>query len=126
MSELRRYRRTGEVIAHRLPRAKEWRDGSGNTLHARAGDFWVTDVDGSNGRSVGFEAFAATYELVQSDRYRRVGEVLAHPAAVGETVLTLEGEAVAAAGDWLVQDANGNRWFVPGGVFGRSYGRVDA
>jgi hypothetical protein len=42
---------------------------------------------------------------------------------VGEptTVLTLEGPATAAAGDWVVQGAGGERWPVPASQFERGH-----
>jgi hypothetical protein len=119
------YERTGAVKATRLTRRTSWIAPSGEQLVSDAGDWWVTDEDGTNGRGVVPDAFARTY-IADPDspgRYLRVGRVAAHPAAGGEIVHTLEGDERANPGDWIVVDEQGRSWAVPAAQFAAGYRR---
>jgi len=58
---------------------------------------------------------------VDGHRWARTGEVRAWRVGEPTTVVTLEGPATAAAGDWIVQGPGGERWPVPAGQFERSH-----
>ena len=122
-----RFRRTGEVTADQLADDREWTTGTGDVLHGRAGDWLVTGPDGRE-RTVGQEAFAASYEPVDcesgltraSRRYRRTGLVRARQATEGQVVQTLEGPATAHAGDWLVTRLDDEQRPVPDDTWPRA------
>jgi hypothetical protein len=115
-----RYRRRGEVRATRLTRPTAWRTQTGETLRAAPGDWWVVGEDGSR-RTVAGNEFPRLYEHVAGDRYRRVGTVHARRVTSEEIVTTLEGEARALPGMWVITDATGDRWPVPDEVFRDGY-----
>jgi hypothetical protein len=46
------------------------------------------------------------------DRWRRTGEVSGRPAAPGEIVRSLEGDQIAAAGEWVLRGDAGEEWLV--------------
>lgn len=91
-------------------------------MRANARD-WAIDADGESW-SVRDNIFRATHEYVGGRQWRRRGQVLARPAQPGETLVTLEGPATAADGDWVVRGVNGEEWPVPGNEFARRYAKV--
>ncbi|MBM7500891.1 hypothetical protein JOD52_001731 [Brachybacterium muris] len=115
-----RWERSGRVSATRLDTARAWRTAHGDHLQAEPGDWWVTTDDGRS-HSVAPSAFAATYQHVSEEVYRRIGQVRAREALIQESVQTLEGEARATPGDWILTDEQGNRWPVPPEEFTGSY-----
>lgn len=115
------FRRRGEVRARQLEAAREWRTESGAVMTAAAGDWLVTDVQTGRTWSAAPDAFATSHELLEGDRYRRTGTVVARPAHLGERVESLEGPAVAQPGDWLVEGDLQERWLVPGTRFAEAY-----
>ena len=117
--------RTGEVRAIRLDQDRSWTTTTGSVMRGHAGDWLVTGTDGVL-RTVAAVEFAQLYRLVAGDRYRRVGTVTARQAVAREAVATLEGEAVAEPGDWVVTDPRGNSWPVPDAEFRTSYRREDS
>ena len=119
-SQWQRYQRRGEVTAEKRSRAWDWITKSGEMMHAGAGDWAVTGDDGRQW-SVDAEVFDSTYENVGPKRYRRAGTVLARRAQRRETIATMEGDAVAEEGDWIVQGEGGEQWPVHDGHFRASY-----
>lgn len=117
-----RYRRTGEVTAHRLSRPAEWTTAHGNVLRGQPGDWLVSSRDGGE-RTVSDAAFHTSYEPVGDGRYRRTGEVFARRAQTREVVQTSEGPATAEPGDWVVTADDGTSWPVPDKVFRATYER---
>lgn len=115
-----RFRRVGEVRAERRTVAWQWTTTSGETMQANAGDWSVSDSHGHEW-SVADAFFDATYEKTTDDRYRRLGTVRARPAVAGEVVQTLEGDAEARAGEWVVEGSAGEQWPVPGDQFRERY-----
>jgi hypothetical protein len=115
-----RYCRTGIVTAEQRNEAWTWTSGSGNTMHAHAGDWAVADPAG-NSWSVRADIFRETYQHIGENRWRRKGFVLARPARGGEIIDTLEGPATAADGDWIVRGENGEQWPVPAEQFRQRY-----
>ncbi|WP_167759472.1 hypothetical protein [Mycobacterium sp. PS03-16] len=116
----RRYRRRGDVTAEQRPHAFTWTTSTGEVMHARAGDWLVTDDTGDT-RSVAAEVFDGTHEQIGPGRYRRTGTVLARPATAGEIVATLEGDVIARDGDWIVRGPQGEQWPVPEHRFHANY-----
>lgn len=116
-----RFRRLGQVRAERLTRPLEWTTAHGDMLHGEVGDWIVTALDGSNERTVKPAAFEKTYEPVGDGIYRRTGVVRAYQVDASTAVATLEGEARAEVGDWIVTDDQGNSWPVPDDVFRQGY-----
>lgn len=90
-------------------------------MTSHPGDWKVTDLSGGSLRGVAAHEFEELYEPLGDNRYRRTGSVIARRADQPETVQTLEGPAVAQAGDWIVTDPRGNSWPVPDEDFRRGY-----
>ncbi len=119
-----RYSRSGVVTAVRTDAPWTWRSSSGALLRARAGDWRVSD--GDQIWSVAGEIFRDTYRHVVEDRWARVGEVQARPAAAGEVITSLEGDQVAGAGDWVLRGRAGEEWLVSSAHLSLHYRRLDA
>lgn len=117
-----RYRRRGEVTAERVGTPWHWTTQSGSVMEAQAGDWRVSD--GERTWSVRPAEFAASYQAAGDGRWRRTGIVHAHRAETAERIETLEGTAIAATGDWIVEGAGGERWIVPDEHFTASYEAV--
>ncbi len=112
--------RRGEVRARKLESDWRWQTASGEWLQARAGDYQVRNGTGE-AWSVDPKIFAQSYEHIDGDCYRRTGEVSAQPAVPGELVITLEGPATAAAGDWVIKGAAGDQWLTSAEHFAANY-----
>ncbi len=115
-----RFERRGKVTAARLSAARRWATRAGDTLEGMAGDWLITDDDGGQW-TIRDQEFRSSYEPGPGGTWIRTGVVLAWPAAGGEVVDTLEGQATAGQGDWIVQGPGGERWPVPGERFNRAY-----
>jgi hypothetical protein len=120
-ADWRTFRRTGTVIAEQRATAWTWTTRSGHTMTAAAGDWAVREPDGTRWWSVKDDVFRDGHELIEGSRWRRKGSVRARPARDGEVVDTREGRTTAGAGDWVVQDADGQTWPVPADEFARRY-----
>lgn len=121
----RHYRRHGEVTAEQRSQGWTWRAPTGDVMNAQAGDWAVTDESGDE-RSVAAEVFPSTHRQVGPGRYQRSGTVLARQATEREVIETLEGDAVANEGDWILKGPQGEQWPVPDRQFRDSYeGPVD-
>lgn len=115
------FRRTGNVFAEQRATGWTWTTRSGHTMTAEAGDWAVREPDGTRWWSVKDDVFRDGHELVEGSLWRRKGSVRARPARDGEIVDTREGRTTAGAGDWVVQDADGQTWPVPADEFARRY-----
>lgn len=115
-----RFRRRGVVRARLLTADRSWTTSAGSVLRGRVGDWWVESPDGS-ARSVTAAEFPQLYEAVGGDRFRRRGEVNAVQVTEASVVATLEGDAAAGPGMWLVTDDRGNSWPVPDDEFRSGY-----
>lgn len=110
---------TVTVSAEKLPEARTWETETGSRLTAKAGDWWLTQ--GDRHWSVAADVFAATYEASGDSTYRKAAPIRAVRLPAPVTVATLEGDATANMGDWLVQNPSGEVWPVPADVFARIY-----
>jgi Trk K+ transport system NAD-binding subunit len=114
------YQRVGEVQARRLVTGRAWRNTSGDELLAAAGDWLVTDEMGSE-RTVRDTEFRASHAPLAGNRWRRTGTVRAWRVTGPVVLRTMEGNAVAQPGDWIVQGAGGERWPVHHDQFVHGY-----
>jgi hypothetical protein len=121
------FRRIGMVIAEQRDAAWTWTAHSGETMHAKAGDWAVRDADGDSW-SVGDGIFQDSYEEADptEKRWRRIGVASARPAHIGEPLQTLEGATQAAPGDWVVKGTRGELWAVSANLFAQRYEHIDA
>jgi hypothetical protein len=117
--ETRRYRSIGiPVRAQRLTeeRMVDSAFGSGGTFRGKAGDWLVTYDTRADGRGdqaiVDGAVFAATYEHLEDDRYRK-RPVVIEAAQLMEAleIVTMEGPSRGAIGDWIVFGARGEAYF---------------
>jgi hypothetical protein len=106
----RRFSRAGDVVATLSTVPWTWRSPSGAVLRADVGDWRVSD--GDQVWSVAGEIFTRTYAHLGGDRWRRTGEVSGRPATPGEIVRSLEGDQIAAAGEWVLRGDAGEEWLV--------------
>lgn len=116
-----RFDRTGTVTARQRSEPWTWTSHTGDTMRAEAGDWEVSDDNGTTW-SVNNERFAATYERIgENGQWRRTGNVLARLAVDGEVIETLEGPERVTAGDWIVKGDRGEQWPVPPADFAMNY-----
>jgi hypothetical protein len=120
-----RFRRRGEVTAVRRNEPWTWTTADGTVMHGRAGDWEVSDDDGST-RSITPSIFERTHEPVDGDRWRRTGEVRGRQARPGEVVHSLEGDQTARPGQWVLRGIEDEEWLVPAEHLETSYDRLDA
>jgi hypothetical protein len=116
----RPYRRFGTVRAWRLDDDLPWTSSSGTKLSGHVNDWHVRDEHGDE-RTVRDAEFQVSHEPLGGDRWRRTGRFRAWRVAGQVTVRTVEGPAVARAGDWIVEGSRGERWPVADEQFQRSY-----
>lgn len=107
------------VTAEQLTVQRTWETASGSTLTARAGDWLVSD--GETDWSVAAQIFDDTYSGLGGGRYAKTAVVVARQLPAKAVIQTLEGPAVAEAGDWLVRNPGGDVWPVPHAEFDRRY-----
>jgi hypothetical protein len=120
-----RFRRRGEVAAVRRNEPWTWTTSDGTVMHGAAGDWEVTDEDGTT-RSITPSIFEKTHEPVDGGRWRRVGEIRGRKARPGEVVHSLEGDQTARLGQWVLRGVEDEEWLVPAEHLEGSYERVDA
>jgi hypothetical protein len=107
----RTVRRRGVVFARPRDEAWTWTTHDGQTLSGAAGDWEVFDPRGHT-HSVAAAVFEASHKRIDGDRWRRVGTVQVRAAREGERIVTLEGELVANAGEWVVRGDLGDEWII--------------
>jgi hypothetical protein len=124
-SEWRRYRRRGVVTAVQRDRPWTWKTAAGDVMHSEGGDWAVTD-DSGHERAVAAAVFDSSHQKIGPRQYRRTGVVLARKVATQEVVSTLEGDAIANQGDWILRGEQGERWPVSDEQFEKTYeGPID-
>ncbi len=114
------YERVGEVRAERLTARHAWRTPGGDQMSGAKGDWLVTDESG-NERTVRDREFRASHTHVAGSRWRRTGNIRAWRVREAACLRTLEGNAVAQPGDWIVQGPGGARIPVTDEVFRHGY-----
>jgi hypothetical protein len=117
------FERLGEVRAEQLAASRPWRNRAGDKLAGVAGDWHVVDESGDE-RTVRDKEFRDSHEQLDGDRWCRTGTVRAWPVSDAVGVRTLEGDAEAQPGDWIIQGPSGVRWPVKDEQFARGYRRV--
>ncbi|HEY2521970.1 MAG TPA: hypothetical protein VGJ19_17820 [Streptosporangiaceae bacterium] len=115
-----RYERVGLVRARKLQSHRTWTRRSGDRLTGRPGDWRVLDRWGDE-RTVRETEFLVSHEHVDGEQWRRVGTYLAWRVREPQVLRTIEGRAVAQAGDWVVEGQGGERWPVSDEQFRRTY-----
>jgi hypothetical protein len=118
--EAAKFERIGTVRAKQLHAHRRWTRRSGDELCGDPGDWRVID-EGDDERTVRDLEFRASHEPLGGERWRRTGAYSAWQ--VGEKVVlrTMEGRAVAQAGDWVVEGRRGQRWPVTDEQFRKTY-----
>jgi len=109
----------GEVEARQLETPRTWVTARGQELQAEAGDWLVTS--GNDQWTVVGDIFAKTYQQVGPGRFAKTAKVEAVQVPKLIRVKTLEGEAVAHAGDWLLRGVSGEVWPVTHPIFVERY-----
>lgn len=119
------YVRIGAVWAHQLDAAKIWLGTAGEEFSAQAGDWLVRDEFDTE-RTIRDSEFRASHIALGGDRWQRIGTVRAWSVDEPTTVHTMEGKAVAQAGDWIVQGPGGERWPIASDYLERAYVPIDS
>ena len=114
------FERVGVVQARRLNARRRWTRRSGDELSGDAGDWRVID-EANDERTVRDLDFRASHEPLGGDRWRRTGSYTAWQVNERLVLRTMEGQAVARAGDWIVEGHRGQRWTVTDKQFRRTY-----
>ena len=111
------FERIGIVQARQLQARRRWTRRSGDELAGGPGDWRVID-EANDERTVRDLDFRASHEPLGGDRWRRTGTYSAWQVSEELVIRTMEGRAVAQAGDWIVE---GQRWPVTDEQFRRTY-----
>ncbi|MGA8454369.1 MAG: hypothetical protein WB800_03100 [Streptosporangiaceae bacterium] len=114
------FERVGVVQARQLQTRRRWTRRSGDELAGGPGDWRVID-EANDERTVRDLDFRASHEPLGGDRWRRTGTYRAWQVAEQLVLRTMEGRAVAQAGDWVVEGHRGQRWPVTDEQFRRTY-----
>ncbi|HEY0717216.1 MAG TPA: hypothetical protein VGD68_06330, partial [Streptosporangiaceae bacterium] len=114
------YERVGSVQARKLQSRRIWTRRSGDELTGNPGDWRVLD-DWGDERTVRETEFLVSHEHVGGERWRRTGTYRAWQVSEPHVLRTMEGQAVARAGDWVVEGRGGERWPVTDEQFRRTY-----
>jgi hypothetical protein len=114
------FQRIGTVEAKRLGARRMWTRRSGDELCGDAGDWTVLDDSGDE-RTVRDPEFRASHQPLGGERWLRTGTFTAWQVNEAQTLRTIEGRAVARAGDWVVEGHGGERWPVTDEQFRRTY-----
>lgn len=114
------FERTGIVRAKQLSALRRWTRRSGDELYGDPGDWRVVD-DGDDERTVRDLEFRASHEPLGGESWRRTGTYRAWQVSEKLVLRTMEGRAVAQAGDWVVEGHRGQRWPVTDEQFRKTY-----
>jgi len=114
------FERVGVVQARQLQARRRWTRRSGDELAGGPGDWRVID-EANDERTVRDLDFRASHEALGGDRWRRTGTYSAWQVSGKLVIRTMEGRAVAHAGDWIVEGHRGQRWPVTDEQFRRTY-----
>jgi hypothetical protein len=118
--EAAEFERTGIVRARQLREPRWWTRRSGDQLHGEPGDWRVIDADDDE-RTVRDVEFRASHEPLGGGLWQRTGAFRAWRVSEKLVLRTTEGQAIAQAGDWIVEGHRGARWPVTDEQFRRTY-----
>jgi hypothetical protein len=118
------FQRIGTVQAKRLRTRRAWARRSGDELSGDVGDWRVLDDSGDE-RTVRDLEFRASHQPLGGEEWLRTGTFSAWQVSEPQVLRTMEGRAVAQAGDWVVEGYGGERWPVPDEQFRRTYRAVN-
>jgi hypothetical protein len=122
LAEAPTYRSTITVTAERADQAMDWKNGSGDTMHAEAGDWILRDsATAGDPWTVKPDLFDQTYAAIDGNQYQKTAGIVAVQVPEPFAVTTLEGTATGAAGDWLVRNPTGEYWPITDDVFRGRY-----
>jgi hypothetical protein len=113
------YEPIATVRASRLDAVHVWLSDNGSEMAGQPGDWLVTD--GKIEWTIQDPVFRATYALQPDGSYRKTARIRAKQLTAEVAVETLEGDAVARPGDWLVTNQTGECYPVPPEVFAARY-----
>jgi hypothetical protein len=122
--EAAEFQRIGTVQAKRLRTRRAWTRRSGEELSGDVGDWRVLDDSGDE-RTVRDLEFRASHQPLGGEEWLRTGTFSAWQVSEPQVLRTMEGRAVAQAGDWVVEGCGGERWPVPDEQFRRTYRAVN-
>ena len=114
-----RYRRTGEVEAERLGRDTDWTTVRGDPMSGAPGDWLVTDEVTT--WVVADELFRLRYVAAGPGTYLRNGTIRAAPLCEDVRLLTREGTATGARGDWVATGDEDDVWVISAEHFAVAY-----
>lgn len=115
---------SGDIEAYQLTMPTTWYNHNGSPERAEVGD-WIAN-DGRAIWTVGQAVFAETYAAAGDGHYRKRFPVQAVRLDSDCVIETLEGDARANVGDWLVMNPSGECWPVQGWIFPERYEQVAA
>lgn len=95
----------------------------GDTQTCKAGD-WIVDNDGDV-YTIDREVFEQTYERRSPGVYAKVARVRAEQAREAGSIETVEGRTHYEAGDYLVENEDGDAWAVSREKFEEMYEPVE-
>jgi hypothetical protein len=114
------FERVGVVQARQLQARRRWTRRSGDELTGGPGDWRVID-EANDERTVRDPDFRTSHEPLGGDRWRRTGTYRAWQVTEQLVLRTMEGQAIAQTGDWVVEGHRGQRWPVTDEQFRRTY-----
>jgi hypothetical protein len=114
------FERVGVVQARQLQARRRWTRRSGDELTGGPCDWRVID-EANDERTVRDPDFRTSHEPLGGDRWRRTGTYRAWQVTEQLILRTMEGQAIAQAGDWVVEGHRGQRWPVTDEQFRRTY-----
>jgi hypothetical protein len=114
------FERVGIVQARQLQSRRRWTRRSGDELTGDPGDWRVID-EANDERTVRDLDFRTSHEPLDGVRWRRTGSYSAWQVTEELVLRTMEGRAIARAGDWVVEGHRGQRWPVTDEQFRRTY-----
>lgn len=117
------FERIGTVQARPLRSRRRWTRRTGDELSGEIGDWSVRDGSGDE-RTIRDTEFRNSHKPLGGERWLRTGTCQAWQVAERVVLRTMEGQATAHRGDWVVEGRGGERWPVADTQFRRSYRRL--
>ena len=115
------FERIGTVQARKLHSRPTWTRRPAMNSPATPETGGSSTIGATNGPSA--RPSSGQPRAVDGERWRRIGTYLAWQVREDQVLRTMEGRAVARAGDWVVEGHGGERWPVTDEQFRRTYRR---